>query len=474
MDIKVFDESRTEVDQEAFAYLMKQPDVHVLEIDIPEEGTSEDSVSSGSLADAEASSGSDDTVILTPSPRQLKQGEERRLAQMVEDILKGSPGGDKIMNEYARTKYLSDSRRRDLVKILVAHMTNEHGTSPPRHVKEDYALGIISLFPYLADPRSKLGYEHYYNAEDGSGYLAWRIKTLQKEASEGRVKRPRPSQAGGPSVDRDPCKEGNWLSDERQCQEAIALMKHTADESVVKEKMRLTLVYRQKILRDTDKSTDILSIFPRFMDIPGLIEQDFALLFGDSTSAKLMEKWSTNIKPKVIAQSRGLTQTADLQDLIQNALATEVEEGWDSDMSSILLLVHLLPPSNPGRKRPGKISAHRACDHVVKFIKTGASIQGHLEGITQSVQPYLLAVGPKKSMIQSYFIVVDKQALPCKSSNSLAAFDELFKAHYVFGTTYCHELTNVFTFLQTTIYDIDVEITKVNPRVAELRARMLQ
>lgn len=77
--------------------------------------------------------------------------------------------------------------------------------------------------------------------------------------------------SGGPSVDRDPCKEGNWLSDERQCQEAIALMKHTADESVVKEKMRLTLVYRQKILRDTDKSTDILSIFPRFMDIPGLV-----------------------------------------------------------------------------------------------------------------------------------------------------------------------------------------------------------
>lgn len=106
--------------------------------------------------------------------------------------------------------------------------------------------------------------------------------------------------------------------------------------------------------------------------------------------------------------------------------------------------------------------------------QTGISIQGHLEGITQSVQPYLLAVGAKKSRIQSYFIVVDKQALPCKSSNSLAAVDELFKAHYVFGTTYCQELTNVYTFLQTTLYDIDVEITKVNPRVAELRARMLQ
>ncbi|XP_048121862.1 uncharacterized protein LOC125309177 [Alosa alosa] len=399
--------------------------------------------------------------------------EERCHAQMVENILKGSPGGDKIMNEYARTKCLSDSRRRDMVKILVAHMTNEHGTSPPRRLKEDYAKGIISLFPYLADPRSKLGYEHYYNAEDGSGYLAWRIKTLQKEASDGRLKRPRQSQTGGPTVDRDPYKEDNWLSDERQCQEAIALMKHTADESVVKEKMRFTLVYRQKILHDPDKSSDILTIFPRFMDIPGLIEQDFTLLFGNSTSAKLLEKWSTNIKPKVIAQSRGLTQTGELQDLVQNAVATEIEEGWDSDMSSILLLVHLLPPSSQGRKRPGKISARQACDCLVKFIKTGVSIQGHLEGITQSVQPYLLAAGPKKSRIQSYFIVVDKQALPCKSSNSLAAVDELFKAHYVFGTTYCQELTNVFTFLQTTLYDIDVEMTKVNPRVAELRARML-
>ena len=106
--------------------------------------------------------------------------------------------------------------------------------------------------------------------------------------------------------------------------------------------------------------------------------------------------------------------------------------------------------------------------------QTGTSIQGHLDVIARSLQPYLLAVGPKKSRIQSYFIVIDKHALPCKASNSLAAVDELFKAHYVFGTAYCQELTNLYTFLQTTVFDIDAETTKVNPRVAELRARMLQ
>ncbi len=46
-----------------------------------------------------------------------------------------------------------------------------------------------------------------------------------------------------------------------------------------------------------------------------------------------------------------------------------VSLGWDSDMSSILVLVHLLPPSSQGRKRPGKISARQACDCLVKFIK---------------------------------------------------------------------------------------------------------
>ncbi|XP_059906059.1 uncharacterized protein LOC132455963 [Gadus macrocephalus] len=285
------------------------------------------------------------------------------------------------------------------------------------------------------------------------------------------MKRSRQLQTGGPTSHRDPLKEDiQW--DGQQCQEAIALMKHSTDEVVVKEKMRLTLAYRQKFLHDPENSADILSVFPRFLDIPGLIDQDFRSLFGDATSAKMLEKWTTNFQAKVVTQCRGLTLTGDVQDLIQNAEATEVDDGWDSDMSSMLLLVHLLPPSSQGRKRPGKISARQACDSLVKFIKIGTSIQAHLDNISGSLQPYLLAVGAKKSMIESYYIVIDKHALPCKTSTSLACVDELFKAHFVFGTRYCQELTNVYTFLQTTVYDIDVENTKVNPRVAELRARM--
>lgn len=79
-----------------------------------------------------------------------------------------------------------------------------------------YAQGIVALFPYLEDPYSQHGYvskwviaklcryslfemlilllnnlfiitqEHYYDPESGSGYLAWRLKTIQRKTAEER------------------------------------------------------------------------------------------------------------------------------------------------------------------------------------------------------------------------------------------------------------------------------------------------
>lgn len=82
-------------------------------------------------------------------------------------------------------------------------------------------------------------------------------------------------------------------------------------------------------------------------------------------------------------------------------------------------------------------------------------------------------MGPQKSSIHQYFIVLDQHAIPCKSASSLGAFDELFKAHFVFGTSYNIMLHNMYTFIQTTVYNIDVGKVKESPRVAEVRARLL-
>ena len=68
---------------------------------------------------------------------------------------------------------------------------------------------------------------------------------------------------------------------------------------------------------------------------------------------------------------------------------------------------------------------------------------------------------------------MDNGLLPCKARYSLSAFDELFKAHYVFGVSYDQALNSMFTFVQTTIYNIDIGLSHETPRVKDLRAKLL-
>ena len=49
------------------------------------------------------------------------------VSQLVESALAKKPGGDSIVEEYNRTKGLTDSSRRQMVNILAADMTETHG-----------------------------------------------------------------------------------------------------------------------------------------------------------------------------------------------------------------------------------------------------------------------------------------------------------------------------------------------------------
>ncbi len=100
------------------------------------------------------------------------------------------------------------------------------------------------------------------------------------------------------------------------------------------------------------------------------------------------------------------------------------------------------------------------------------SLEEHLRN-QQSQQPYLLAVGRQKRNIDSFYISMDKHLIPCQANRSLGAFDELFKAHFVFNVSYDGALVNFYTFLQTTVYNIDMGKMKESPRVRDMRAKLL-
>ncbi|XP_054483122.1 uncharacterized protein LOC129115999 [Anoplopoma fimbria] len=202
----------------------------------------------------------------------------------------------------------------------------------------------------------------------------------------------------------------------------------------------------------------IITLFPSLKDPfspKGYLNQDFLLLFGGETASKMLEKWDTAFKYKVIKEAKQLTQSKELCRLLNAA-----EKPTENDDTS-----------KSGRKR-SKISASDAVEKMVHFHKSCCSIDEHLRG-RKGQQPYILAAGRTQNKIDNFYIVVDKQLIPCQATSSLGAFDELFKSHYVFNLSYEESLVQLYTFVQTTVYNIDVTTTDESPRIRELRAKLL-
>ncbi|XP_059898978.1 uncharacterized protein LOC132450847 isoform X1 [Gadus macrocephalus] len=384
--LTVTDDGGTEVDADVFPELVTK-DVCLVIHD--SEGESPASESSGSLTDTLSllsSQGSE--VELSQSKRACLGAEMLQCVtakDLVKNVLLEKPGGATVLKEYEDTGKICDSSRRQM--------------------------------------------EHFYDAQSGSGFLAWRLKTIQRKTKFHPESSSSPKAAvvmgGGPTLVRDNSQE-DQLQDE-QCKEAISLMTHTNERDTIFQKMQETFHFRQGLIHNPETSASVLSMFPRLLDTKGLVLQDFSLLFGAETAARLLERWPS-YKPKLIKEAAALVQTPLLQRLLQSARGEQVESsadyhpGWDSDMSTLLLLLHILSPQPAGRKRGHKISARDAIDHLVVFHKSCQSLDEHLDS-DERQQPYLLASGTTKRAISAFYITMDKKLVPCQGNTSLAAFD---------------------------------------------------
>jgi hypothetical protein len=69
------------------------------------------------------------------------------------------------------------------------------------------------------------------------------------------------------------------------------------------------------------------------------------------------------------------------------------------------------------------------------LLQIGVSVETFL-GSLEPGQPFLLCVGEPKNNIQRFYVIVDHKAIPCKAQTSLAAFNELFKVHFISSVNY--------------------------------------
>ncbi|KAM9754046.1 uncharacterized protein ACNS7B_007170 isoform 2-T2 [Menidia menidia] len=430
--VRYKDATDTEVDEEIFSDLLRQGNV-VLTVFCYDEFSE---WSSASESDSSFNSNaSTSTILLDEMPHKKQKTENPNNSvsakNLVEGVLQTKSGGEEILQEYETTETLTDATRRQMVNILVADMIDKHGHLPTKAIREKYAFGIVTLFPSLKDPYTKKGYEHFYDAASSTGYISWRLKTVLRKIRRGSLvplSSTNYTSSGGPNIQRTVIVEKQL--DGNACQEAISLLNHTTDRSVIFQKMRETFEYRHKLIKDASGRNDILATFKRFLDTKGLIDQDFSLLFSEETSSRLLQKWDVIFKPNVIKEAKRLTSTPELRSLVQSAESLHSDDlantsSYDQEMASLLLLLHLLPPQPGGQKSP-KISASDAVERLVVFHKSCCSLEEHLRG-QWGLQPYLLAVGRQKSKIDSFYIVMDKCLIPCQTNGSLGAFDELFK-----------------------------------------------
>nr|XP_055055185.1 uncharacterized protein LOC129439891 [Misgurnus anguillicaudatus] len=197
-----------------------------------------------------------------PSSKRPRFDEAFEAKQFIRGILEENAGGPAILAQYSEQGKFTDSTRRHLVNVVVAHITGKEGRVPSKETKTRCALGIVTLFPSLKDPYSRTGY----------------------------------------------------------------------------------------------------------------ILQDFDIKFGTETASRLLEQWDS-LKPKIIAEAKTLTSTLHLNSLISAAECKGQDDsecqGWDNDMSSVLLLAYLLPPAGGGRNKSTKISTREAMDHISQFHKVG-------------------------------------------------------------------------------------------------------
>ncbi|KAJ8355212.1 hypothetical protein AAFF_G00085990 [Aldrovandia affinis] len=106
------------------------------------------------------------------------------------------------------------------------------------------------------------------------------------------------------------------------------------------KKMRDTLEYRQHLIHDPDRSSTVLSVFPRLLDTKGLILQDFRLLFGSETSSKLLEKWQNSFKAKVIKQADMLFLTST--PLLMRLLLSAKNQHADEPLPEFIMIVKVV------------------------------------------------------------------------------------------------------------------------------------
>ncbi|XP_071495651.1 uncharacterized protein [Diadema antillarum] len=317
-------------------------------------------------------------------------------------------------------------------------------------------------YPTLQDttPGAK-GYEYLY--DKGHGFIEYRLKTLRSYDATHQRKRlaaaptkPMTEHDGAePAVD-----EGDDMLEpvSQEILQKVEWMKYhhpTPDNvALIKSKFKETFPHRKEEIRKGRLTiAEVLIRYPRYQDMPSLIDLDFQLEFGQRCD-NLVTSWRHGLLPKIMAVGRNNSSAA------VSSIIKRFEQG-NADLCALQILCHLLPASNAisckkGSKKSSE-SRSAAVGHLFQHEPVGTDVAGYAERKPEKLtQPFLLCLGPDTNPEQ-FFLILHRKCVPA-GENVVAAFDRLFKAFYVFDVHYPPCLHSFFSFLASVVYQCSDDV----------------
>ncbi|XP_042077657.1 uncharacterized protein LOC102290724 [Haplochromis burtoni] len=221
------------------------------------------------------------------------------------------------------------------------------------------AKSIITTFPSLSVRVAGQGegFEHYYDPVSHCGFLETKLRNLRRNLDKGQRRYKKRKVTNDCGEDKKLRQEDGNTSSTDEWVTLIKRLRPSAENlPTIMSGMEETYTSRRAwISKDSPTAAEIFREYPRFLDMPSLLDLEFGKLTGGKVDL-FLRKWEASIIPK-------LKSVAALETRMSSLLKDFEEKTEDEACyTALVVLTHLLPPVGASR-----CSLKSAITHLVDF-----------------------------------------------------------------------------------------------------------
>ncbi|XP_035713852.1 uncharacterized protein LOC118438145 [Folsomia candida] len=427
-------------------------------------------------------------------------------------ILRDNEQARRIVEEkIPSNEFILRSDRIAVCNVLIDAIIKILGTNPSKQAMEHLAVDLVKSYPSLGDPRKKsLGACMWYQSSafggGPAGFLEERLKNQRKKLELNHVD----------IVDNVDICTLSWDSENEEenperDEKILEYLRQNRGEGVISS-MKTTVFMRRTVIRHELKDNlagflRLPGILPRLFDMEGMIVQDFDLRHP-ALKLVIYDRWPKASKLLLnYAEKSGVDYVRKLDihkprcDLTDN----------DVSLMAYALLPYILPSCarkiatrvevvnededevsapQPKRSKSSKLQKGRnkapltAQSRTVKASDLDSrnslilfrSKNTHVSSVlseNKNPAPFILALGSTFDLkMESFFVILDKFAIPCGNSFMLA-LDTCLKSFTVFYLPPPVESKGVWQFLQYGIAGKPCENEVLSPAVQALIGQIM-